>query len=279
MEQTSRAKEILRGLTTRHAKKLWNPLRKAVETYQLIQPDDHIAVCISGGKDSLLLALLMQCFSRYGGIPFDLQFLSIDPGYTEEHVEQLQQGAQALSIPLTIAKEDIFQAAGSMGKNPCFYCSRLRRARLYARAQEMGCNKIALGHHYDDVVETILMGMLYGGQIQTMMPKLYAKSFPVQVIRPLYLVREADIRTWAQEVELPTLRCSCRITQHQDGAEVSKRQTVKALLAQLRQDNPQIEANIFNSVSQVDLDKILGCHRGKNKWNFLEDYGETSQLL
>lgn len=279
MEQISRAKEILRGLTTRHAKKLWNPLRKAVETYQLIQPGDHIGVCISGGKDSLLLALLMQCFSRYGGIPFDLQFLSIDPGYTDEHVEQLQQGAQALSIPLTIAKEDIFQAAGSMGKNPCFYCSRLRRARLYARAQEMGCNKIALGHHYDDVVETILMGMLYGGQIQTMMPKLYAKSFPVQVIRPLYLVREEDIRTWAQEVELPTLRCSCRITQHQDGAEVSKRQTVKALLAQLRQDNPQIEANIFNSVSQVDLDKILGCHRGKNKWNFLEDYGETSQLL
>lgn len=279
MEQISQAKQMARALTTRYAKKLWNPVRRAVQQYQLIQPGDHIAVCVSGGKDSMLLALLMQRFAQYGGIPFSLKFLSIDPGYTEEHVEQLQQGAQALSLPLTIAKEDIFQAAGSMGKNPCFYCSRLRRARLYARAQELGCNKIALGHHYDDVVETILMGMLYGGQIQTMLPKLYAKSFPVQVIRPLYLVREADIRTWAQEMQLPVLRCSCRITQHREGAEVSKRQEIKALIAQLRQANPQIEANIFNSVSQVDLDKILGCHRGKNKWNFLDDYGQPSRLL
>lgn len=252
---------MLRILTT-YRKPIWNAFTRAIRTYQLIQPNDCIAVCISGGKDSMLLAKCMQQFQKYGEIPFSLQFLAMDPGYCPENRARLEQNAALLQIPVTIFQTNVFEVVRNHAKkNPCFLCSKIRRGQLYEKAHALGCNKIALGHHFDDVIETILMGMLYGGQLQTMLPKLKSANFPdMQLIRPLYFVREAVIQSWVQENQLQFLQCACEATQHMHF--VSKRQEIKQLIQQLKQQNPDVEHHIFRSVDNVDIHRLLSYHDG-----------------
>lgn len=267
-----------RSLIKTYRKTLWNPFIAAVKRYELVRPGDRIAVCISGGKDSMVLAKLMQELQKHTDQPFELVYLVMDPGYRPDNRALIEANAELLGIPVTVFESDIFDVTVQVEKNPCYLCARMRRGWLYARAQELGCNKIALGHHYDDVIETILMGMLYGGQVQTMMPKLHSTNFPgMELIRPLYLVREADICRWRDYNHLHFIQCACRFTEgcstlRADGTSDSKRMEVKNLIAQLKKTNPFVESNIFRSVENVNLSTVIAYKDHGVRHHFLEEY-------
>lgn len=254
-------------------RKIWTKFRRGVRDYRLINEGDKIAVCISGGKDSILMALCIRRLQRNGEIPFEAEYIAMDPGYSAENAEKIKENCKLLDLPVSFYKTNIFNSAEKSPKNPCFLCSRLRRGWLYKKAQEMGCNKIALGHHFDDVIETILMGMLYGSQMQTMMPKLHSENYGgMELIRPLYLVREADIVDWTEANGLSFIRCACSMSEKSE--QGSKRAEIKALLTQLRQTNPAVDMNIFRSAENVNLQTLISYHIGENRHHFLDDYDE-----
>ncbi|MBQ3600506.1 MAG: tRNA 2-thiocytidine biosynthesis protein TtcA [Lachnospiraceae bacterium] len=274
-----RCKEIERSIIKRYRKSIWRPFIKGIQEYQMIKEGDKIAVCISGGKDSMLLAKLLQELQRHGQMNFELKFLSMNPGYSKKNKEKLISNAELLNIPLHMFDTQIFDIVKDVEENPCYLCARMRRGHLYKNAQELGCNKIALGHHFDDVIETILMGMMYGGQMQTMMPKLHSTNFKgMELIRPMYLIKEADIITWKNYNQLEFLQCACRFTENisksGDGVGESKRQEMKEWIKQMRATSDVIDRNIFRSVHDVNLDTLIGYHNTKMSYNFLDDYDE-----
>lgn len=259
-------------------KKLFTPFAKAINTYDLIQEGDHIAVCISGGKDSMLMAKLFQELKRHNKFPFELSFLVMDPGYSELNRMVIERNAAMLGVPVTIFESDIFDAVYDVEKSPCYLCARMRRGHLYSKAKELGCNKIALGHHFDDVIETILMGMLYGGQVQTMMPKLHSTNFEgMELIRPMYLIREEDIMHWRDYNGLHFIQCACRFTDtcsscRADGSSASKRMEIKHLIAKMKKTNPFVEKNIFKSVENVNLATVIAYKQNNELHHFLDNY-------
>ena len=268
---------VERSIITKYRKVLWNPFIEAVKRYEMIQPGDRIAVCISGGKDSMLLAKLMQQLQKHSDFPFELVFLVMDPGYNELNRKKIESNAALLNIPVKIFESDIFEVADSAGKSPCYLCARMRRGYLYSRAQELGCNKIALGHHFNDVVETTLISMFYGSQLQAMLPKLHSTNFEgMTLIRPLYCVHEDDIIAWARDNSLEFIQCACRLTERSAAdtgdVNVSKRKEIKLLLRRLRQGNPNIEKSIFNSIHAVALDTMPGFKTGGVEHSFLERF-------
>ncbi len=274
-EAKKKAEESIRK---KFHKSIFSPFAKACKTYELIKEGDRIAVCISGGKDSMLMAKLFQEIQRHRKVNFELTFLVMDPGYNKANRALIESNAKKLGIPVTIFESTIFDAVDTVEKNPCYLCARMRRGYLYSKARELGCNKIALGHHYDDVIETILMGMLHGGQIQTMMPKLHSTNFEgMELIRPLYLVREEDICKWRDYNDLHFLQCACHFTEtcstcHEDGTTSSKRLETKKLIAKLKETNPFIEGNIFKSVENVNLDTVIEYKQNGIRHNFLDEY-------
>ena len=252
-----------RSLIKTYRKQLWNPFIAAVKRYELVSPGDRIAVCISGGKDSMVLAKLMQELQKHTDQPFELSFLVMDPGYNPENRALIEENARTLGIPITVFNSDIFDVTVRVEKNPCYLCARMRRGFLYAKAQELGCNKIALGHHFSDVIETTLLGLFYGAQLQTMPPKLHSKNFPgMELIRPLYCVHEDDIIAWKNYNHLQFLQCACRFTEARDasgdGVGESKRQEMKVLLRELKKTNPNIEKSMFRAIHGVQLDTFPG---------------------
>ena len=271
-----RTKEIERSLIKKFRKPIWRKFTKAVQEYELVQPGDKIAVCISGGEDSMLMAKLFQELKRHGKIPFELVFLVMNPGYNEDNWNIILDNAKILGIPLTVFESDIFNIVAGVDKNPCYLCARMRRGYLYSHAKELGCNKIALGHHFDDVIETILMGMLYSGKVETMMPKLHSIHFEgMELIRPLYMVKEADIKAWRDYNRLNFIQCACRFTENCatcGGGRGSKRDEMKELIAQFRQTSDVIEANIFKSVHNINLRTVIGYHKDGEAYHFLDDY-------
>ena len=275
----NRTREIERSIIREFRKTIWRPFVGALNDYALIQEGDKIAVCISGGKDSMLLAKCMQEILRHGKMHFELVFLVMDPGYRPQNRQLIEENARTLGIELTIFESEIFDVVVDIEQSPCYLCARMRRGYLYAKAKELGCNKIALGHHFDDVIETILMSVLYGGQFNTMMPKLHSTNFEgMELIRPLYHVKEADILAWKDFNGLRFLQCACRFTErcaNQDDAMESKRQEMKRLIAEFREKNPHIDRNIFKSAQNVNLDACLGYVQGKTRYFFLEDYDKT----
>ena len=263
----------------RFHKALFSKFAKAINTYDLIQPGDKIAVCISGGKDSMLMAKLFQELKRHNKFPFELVFLVMDPGYSEVNRKLIENNARIMGVPITVFESQIFEAVYDIKKSPCYLCARMRRGHLYNKAKELGCNKIALGHHYDDVIETILMGMLYGAQIQTMMPKLHSLNFEeMELIRPMYLIREDDIKAWRDEHELTFLQCACKFTEENQDAHdeenASKRLEIKQLIKDLKKVNPFVEGNIFKSVENVNLKTIMAYKDDEGKHLFLEHYDD-----
>ena len=274
-ERQKKAEDSIRG---KFHKQLFSPFAKACKEYRLIEDGDRIAVCISGGKDSMLMAKLFQELQRHRKVSFELLFLVMNPGYNDDNRRLLEYNAKTLGVPITVFESTIFDVVDTVEKNPCYLCARMRRGYLYSKAKELGCNKIALGHHYDDVIETILMGMLHGGQVQTMMPKLHSSNFDgMELIRPMYLVREADICSWRDWNELHFLQCACHFTDtcttcHEDGTTSSKRLETKKLIAALKEANPQVEANIFKSVSNVNLNTVIAYKKDGVRHHFLEEY-------
>ncbi len=271
-----------RSLIKKYRKTLWNPFIAAVKRYELIAPGDRIAVCISGGKDSMLLAKLMQELQRHTEQPFELVFLVMDPGYNPENRALIEANAEKLRVPVTIFESDIFDVTVSVDRNPCYLCARMRRGFLYAKARELGCNKIALGHHFSDVIETTLLGLFYGAQMQSMPPKLHSKNFPgMELIRPLYCVHEEDIIAWKNYNGLRFLQCACRFTEERDaagdGVGQSKRQEMKVLLHKLRETNPNIEKSIFAAIHDVQIDTLAGCKFAGRRYAFTEYYDKLGQ--
>ena len=279
-EAAQRTKDIERSIIKKFRKPIWRRFTKAIREYELVQDGDKIAVCISGGKDSMLMAKLFQELKRHNKFHFDLVFLVMDPGYNEMNRQIIENNAKLLDIPITVFESDIFDAVYEIEKSPCYLCARMRRGHLYAKAKELGCNKIALGHHYDDVIETILMGMLYGAQVQTMMPNLHSTNFEgMQLIRPMYLIREADIKHWRDYNDLHFIQCACKFTDtcttcRTDGTSVSKRMEIKNLIAELKKVNPHIESNIFRSVENVNLHTVIAYKKDGVKHSFLEGYDD-----
>ena len=268
--------QLERGILTEDRETLWQPFCRAVKKYRLIHPGDRIAVCISGGKDSMLLAKLIQLLHRHSEVPFETEYLIMDPGYNPENRAKVESNAQLLEIPYTLFESDVFEVANAQDKNPCFLCARMRRGCLYGKAKELGCNKIALGHHFDDVIETTMMAMLYGGQLQAMPPMLKAKNFPgMALIRPLYMVREEDIIAWRDKNGLSFIQCACRFTEQASREEhTSKRQEVKQLLRKLREENPVVEQNVFSSIHNVQLDTMVAWKHKGRECSFLDDFEE-----
>ena len=273
--------DIEQSIRKKFKKSIWCKFTKAVREYELVKEGDKIAVCISGGKDSMLMAKLFQELQRHNRFPFEVTFLVMDPGYSKENRQIIENNAKKLNIPLTIFESDIFEAVLHVEKSPCYLCARMRRGHLYAKAKELGCNKIALGHHYDDVIETILMGMLYGAQVQTMMPKLHSTNFEgMELIRPLYLVREDDIKKWRDYNELHFLQCACKFTETcsiEGGDSSSKRMEIKHLIRDLKKTNPFVEGNIFKSVENVNLSTVIAYKQDGVKHHFLESYDEVAE--
>lgn len=274
-----RTRDIERSIIKKFRKPIWRRFTKAIREYELVKDGDKIAVCISGGKDSMLMAKLFQELTRHGKKNFEVVFLVMNPGYNEINYQTIKDNAKILNVPITVFESDIFNIVASEEQSPCYLCARMRRGYLYSKAKELGCNKIALGHHYDDVIETILMGMLYGAQVQTMMPKLHSTNFEgMELIRPLYLIREADIIHWANYNDLHFIQCACRFTEHCascGGTEKgSKRAEIKDLIHQLAQKDPVIEYNIFRSVENVNLNTVIGYKQDGVRHNFLETYDE-----
>lgn len=274
--------EVERSIVKKYRKSIWNPFIAAVKRYELIESGDKIAVCISGGKDSMLMAKLMQQLHRHSEVPFDLEFLVMDPGYNEANRHKIESNAEFLHVPVKIFETDIFEVANSTAQSPCYLCARMRRGHLYSKAKELGCNKIALGHHLSDVIETTLIGMFYGSQIQAMLPKLHSTNFAgMTLIRPLYCVHEDDIISWARYNSLEFIQCACRFTDNYtssgDGIGDSKRQEIKQLIKTLSKDNPLIEKNIFNSIHSVCLDMMPGYKSEGEKHSFLERFNKTEE--
>ena len=266
------------SIRRKYHEQLFTPFARACKTYQLISEGDRIAVCMSGGKDSMLMAKLFQEIQKHRKVNFELVFLVMDPGYNKENRALIESNARLLGIPVTFFESQIFDAVDRIEKNPCYLCARMRRGYLYSKAKALGCNKIALGHHYDDVIETVLMGMLHSGQFRAMMPKLRSSNFEgMELIRPMYLIREKDICAWRDYNDLTFLQCACHFTDtcatcHEDGTTSSKRLETKKLIAELKKENPYIEANIFNSMENVDLDAVIGFKKDGIKHSFLEAY-------
>lgn len=270
-------KEVERSILTKYRKAIWAPFVKAINEYELIKENDKIAVCMSGGKDSFLMAKCMQELSRHGKFPFELVFLVMDPGYTKENRKLILENAKLLDIPITVFETTIFDSVKNIPNSPCYLCARMRRGNLYAKAKEMGCNKIALGHHFDDVIETILLSMLYGAEIKTMMPKLHSDNFkPLELIRPMYLIKEKDILSWVKANELHFLNCACRFTENlqNEKEEQSKRKEMKNLIKKFRETSPYIDMNIFRSVENINLNTVIGYHKDDEVYNFLDDYDQ-----
>ena len=272
--------EIERSIIKKFRKTIWNNFIGAVKEYELIAPGDKIAVCISGGKDSMLLAKCIQQLQRHSEIPFEAEYIVMDPGYNAENRALIEHNAKLMDTPIYIFESDIFSVTERAGGSPCYLCARMRRGCLYSKAKELGCNKIALGHHFDDVIETILMGMLYGAQVQTMMPKLHSTNFPgMELIRPLYLVREEDIIHWMNYNDLHFIQCACRFTESCascGGTEKgSKRAEIKDLIRELRKKNPYIEKNIFRSVENVNLNTVIGYKKDGVRHHFLDEYDKA----
>ena len=281
-QQAVTSEDIEQSLRKKFRKSIWCKFTKAINEYELVKEGDCIAVCISGGKDSMLMAKLFQELKRHNKFAFEVKFLVMDPGYSPANRRIIEENAKKLNIPITIFESDIFESVFHVEKSPCYLCARMRRGHLYSKAKEMGCNKIALGHHYDDVIETILMGMLYGAQVQTMMPKLHSTNFPgMELIRPLYLVREDDIKHWRDYNQLYFLQCACKFTEtcsscNADGQSASKRLEVKHLIAQMKETNPFVEGNIFKSVENVNLSTVIAYKEHGVKHHFLDDYDVES---
>lgn len=276
--QETRFEEIEKSIRKKFHKVIFSRFAKAINEYEMIKPGDKIAVCISGGKDSMLMAKLFQELKRHNKFAFELVFLVMDPGYSDTNRQVIEQNAKLLNIPITIFESNIFEAVYEIEKSPCYLCARMRRGYLYNKAKEFGCNKIALGHHYDDVIETILMGMMYGAQIQTMMPKLHSTNFEgMELIRPMYLIREDDIKHWRDYNDLHFIQCACRFTDtcttcRSDGSIGSKRMEVKHLIKSLKERNPFVESNIFKSVENVNLKTIIAYKENGVRHHFLDDY-------
>ena len=263
-------------------KKIWSKFTKAVREYELVKEGDRIAVCISGGKDSMLMAKLFQELKRHNKFNFEVKFLVMDPGYSPENRKVIEENARKMKIPIQIFESNIFESVFEIEKSPCYICARMRRGYLYNFAQQMGCNKIALGHHYDDVIETILMGMLYSAQVQTMMPKLHSTNFEgMELIRPLYLIREDDIKSWRDYNDLHFIQCACKFTDTcttcNNEENRSKRVEIKELIRTLKQKNPFVEGNIFKSVENVNLDTVVEYKTGGVRHNFLERYDQMGK--
>lgn len=277
-----RHSEIEKSIIKRYRKSIWRPFVRALNEYDMIKEGDHIAVCISGGKDSMLLAKCMQEIRKHGKMQFELTFLVMDPGYNAANRRKIEENARILDIPVHIFDTDIFNAVEDIKDSPCYLCARMRRGYLYKEARRLGCNKIALGHHFDDVIETILMGMLYGAQIQTMMPKLHSTNHPgMQLIRPLYLVKEDAVIKWAQFNELEFIQCACRFTEMytetKNANGESKREEMKELIAHFRGISDYIEGNIFKSVENVNLNTIISYKKDGAVHHFLDDYDERGK--
>lgn len=273
-------RQLERSIIKDFRKTIWKPFIRGLNEYEMIKPGDQIAVCISGGKDSFLLAKCMQEILRHGKMEFGLFFLVMDPGYHPRNRRLIEENARKMGIPVHIFESDIFNAVADVEQSPCYLCARMRRGYLYAHARELGCNKIALGHHFDDVIETILMSMLYGAQVNTMMPKLHSTNFKgMELIRPLYFVKEGDIIAWKEKNGLQFLRCACRFTERierekagEEEDKSSKRQEMKELIGQFRKISPHIETNILKSVENVNLDACLGYVKDGIRHHFMEDY-------
>ncbi len=267
------------SLRKKFRRQIWCNFTKAINQYEMVKEGDCIAVCISGGKDSVLMAKLFQELKRHHKFPFEVKFLVMDPGYSPENRQVIEENARKLQIPIHIFESDIFDSVYTIEKSPCYLCARMRRGYLYNFAKQLGCNKIALGHHYDDVIETILMGMLYGAQIQTMMPKLHSTNFEgMELIRPLYLVREDDIKAWRDYNGLHFIQCACKFTDTcttcNNEENRSKRVEIKELIRQLKVKNPEVEAHIFRSVENVNLDTIIAYKKDGTKIHFLDHYDD-----
>jgi len=275
-EETPEYVEIEQSIRKKFRKTIWCRFTRAVREYELVKEGDKIAVCISGGKDSMLMAKLFQELKRHNKFNFEVVFLVMDPGYSPANRQIIEANAKRMNIPITIFESDIFDAVFNIEKSPCYLCARMRRGHLYSKAKELGCNKIALGHHYDDVIETILMGMLYGAQMQTMMPKLHSTNFEgMELIRPLYLIREDDIKKWRDSNDLHFIQCACKFTDTCStcgGENTSKRVEVKNLIRQLKETNPFVESNIFKSVENVNLSTVIAYKKDGVKHHFLDDY-------
>lgn len=271
------AADVELSLRKKFKKSIWCRFTKTITTYDMIKPGDSIAVCISGGKDSMLLAKCFQELKKHNKFDFDVKFLVMDPGYTAANRMMIEKNAEKLNIPIIIYESQIFESVFHIEKSPCYLCARMRRGHLYSYAKQLGCNKIALGHHYDDVIETILMGMLYGAQVQTMMPKLHSTNFEgMELIRPLYLVREDDIIAWRNYNKLTFLQCACKFTEacaHEENEEnTSKRKEIKELIKTLKKTNPLVENHIFKSVENVNLDTIIAYKKDGTVHHFLDSY-------
>ncbi len=280
IDDTDRSRQIEQSIRKKFARPIWSRFARAIIKYELVKPGDRIAVCISGGKDSMLLAKLFQELKAHNKFDFEVRFLVMDPGYSAVNRSLIEKNARILGVPIEVFETNIFNSVFNVKNNPCYLCARMRRGHLYNKAKEMGCNKIALGHHYDDVIETILMGMIYGGQVQTMMPKLHSANFEgMQLIRPMYLIREAEIKRWRDYNDLHFLQCACRFTEEntgvgQSGESESKRLEIKHLIAELKKRNPQIEANIFRSVENVNLNTLISYKKNGEITHFLDGYDD-----
>lgn len=271
-----RTAQIENSIIKKFRKPIWRQFTKGINDYQLVLPGDKIAVCISGGKDSMLMAKLLQELKKHGKVPFELVFLIMNPGYREDNWQIILNNARILGIELTVFNTDIFDTVADIDRNPCYLCARMRRGYLYSKAKELGCNKIALGHHFDDVIETTLMGMLYSGKIETMMPKLHSQNFAgMELIRPMYLIREEAIKAWRDYNHLGFIQCACRFTENCvscGGGRGSKRDEMKELIAGFRETSDVIDMNIFRSVHNINLRTVIGYHKDDMTYNFLDDY-------
>ena len=277
MRELSDMQRIERSITKTYRDTIWNPFIRAMKQYALVKEGDRVAVCISGGKDSMLLAKLMQMLRRYSDFPFELAFLVMDPGYSAGNRKRIEDNAERLGIPITVFETNIFDVAGKAEKYPCYLCAKMRRGHLYKKARELGCNKIALGHHFSDVIETTVLSLFYGSQLQGMMPKLHSTNYAgMELIRPLYCVREEDIIRWCRHNDLRFIRCACKVTERiahsEDGTGDSKRQEIKLLIKELKKTNPNIENSIFNAIHAVHIDTFPGYKSGGEDHSFLEGY-------
>ena len=275
-KKLTRAEAIERSITREFRFTIWSPFIAAIKRYELIKPGDKVCVCISGGKDSNLLAECFKLLARHSDFPFEVKYLVMNPGYNEENLEKIKSNLETMDIPAKIVETDIFEVANAQDHSPCYLCAKMRRGALYRLAQDMGCNKIALGHHYDDVIETILMNILHAGSYQTMLPKLHSDNFEgMELIRPLYLVREDDIKAWRDANNLQFIQCACRFTENvakPDSGVGSARLETKKLIQKLKETNPQVEKNIFKSSENIILDKVIGYKDPQGHHSFLDTY-------
>ncbi|MBQ0135410.1 MAG: tRNA 2-thiocytidine biosynthesis protein TtcA [Oscillospiraceae bacterium] len=279
--ELSRAQLVERSIIKKYREDIWNPFIAAVKRYELVLEGDKIAVCISGGKDSMILAKLMQQLQKISDVPFELEFICMDPGYNKENRKQIEKNAELLSIPITFFETDIFDFANKLDKNPCYMCARMRRGHLYSKAKELGCNKIALGHHFSDVIETTVMAMFYGGQLQAMPPKLRSTNYPgMELIRPLYCIHEDSIIAWKNYNELEFLQCACRFTENTEtGISDSKRQEIKELIKELKVKNPNIENSIFSSIHNCQLDTMVNYKSKGVEHLFADRFNEEGESV